>query len=213
MKMDTESVTLEPTVKLQLQAHALLNKAKLEKAKSAGFGAIGAWGKMLMVFKAMMGGNAVLRKEGKDLRLFNMLRGIVYNTIKDCTSLDELQQYFESIGQQSGVTLETAGKGLKGSTPSAIQENMFAKTPGYAAFVDQMSSMIGETIAKSPKHDKGAYKQAEFSFYESMLKTDDTRAKQSSEALKTQEKDLETEQTNMVNSMKSLTSMGPLNKN
>lgn len=207
--MDTNAVTLTPIDQLKLDASTIMSKAKIEKAQAAGFGALGAMGKMLMVFKAMMGGNALLQKEGKAMQRFDMLRGIVYNTVKDCSSLKELQQYFAAMGQTNGTNYKPI-PGLYGETEhTRVTDNMFAKTPGYAAFVDQLGQLIQSKIDHAPHKDTKAYEGAEENVFMGIVKADSTHASRTDHDLKMQEKDLESEQTSMNNAMKSITSMGP----
>lgn len=187
------------TISLQIKESAALELVKAQDVlkQNATGGAIG-WlahlSKILEVFEAIDQSNTFMLKEDTQLNKANYLKQILYNAISNCSSLDQLKDFFNSYAKSIG--------------PFAAQD------PSFGNLISQVGGMISNAEQGFLNGDGNKKNNAYFDWlqdqlpiYTNIFQSFDKEGSEVTKANIAFEKNTETELSTLVSSMNTLATM------
>jgi len=196
-EVDTTKVNVQ-TISLQMKESADLElvKAKgiIKKNLSDGSSSLG-WlahlSKVLEVFEAIDQSNQMMDKEHKALDKANFLKQILYNAVSNCSSLDQLKEYFKNYKNSDG--------------PFSAQD------PSFGNLISQLGEII-QSAENGYNGDKSkpsyvSWQNEECDVFKNVIKQFDLSGAAATKADAASQKDSEGEQKALVSAMNTLGTM------
>lgn len=191
-KTDVKNIALQ--IKESADLELVKAKGVLKQNETSGTGWLAHLSKILEVFEAIDKSNELVEKEHTQLDKGDFLQETLYNALSNCTSLDQLESFFNTISKSDGALCKA--------------------NPAFAAYVGSLGNAIANDIKNFQKKNGNQKNAAYFEWantkltqFKGLFQTDDVEGVKTTNADAAFVKNDQGEMKNLLTAMNTLGTM------